>query len=732
MNSIYRKIFLFAILLFFSGLTISTLLNVRETRNILAEEKARHSETLLRSLLEKCKYAITIFDTETLETYIDRKSLDDFVQDIAQNEPDVMNVLLINSKGLVLSTLDARHDNQLQESLCLEKRGLNSGEIIRVHEKNGHAFRVLGDIQIMGISWGTALIDFSLVSLEKRMERLTYQAAGTGIAFLVLGIILSIPLVGTIVRPIRQLSLHAEKIGNGDLNQKIDISSQDEIGHLSRTFNVMVEKLKRTMAALEQRMVELHRSEGLLRTSEKKYRDIFENAVEGIFQIKPDGTILQLNPAMAAMLGYDCPEDLTDSLNHMISGIYTDPGVLETILKILQDQSQLVDYETSMIHKNKKIIIVSISIRAILDLRGEIIMMEGSALDVMERKEKETAERESAAAKGANEAKSRFLATMSHEIRTPMNAIIGFSNLALKSKLTTQQSYYLDRINCASNSLLGIINDILDFSKIEAGKLKVENTPFDLKCVLTDVISTISLKAEEKDVALILDMAPDMPTHLMGDPLRLGQILLNLGSNAVKFTDEGEILFRVRSHDEDHGMCMTIDVRDTGIGLTREQMGKIFESFNQADYSTTRKYGGTGLGLAICKNLVELMQGSMEVQSEPGRGSTFSFSVCLAKQDQQPETLTDMHGQDAPPCSRSLKTIVNPDHVSEILGELEQCLESDTGKAHQLMEELRKLLDKTRYQEGFRALQKDMDNFEIESAMGRIKNIAQQLENGKI
>ena len=218
----------------------------------------------------------------------------------------------------------------------------------------------------------------------------------------------------------------------------------------------------------------------------------------------------------------------------------------------------------------------------------------------------------------------------------------------------------------------------------------------------------------------------------MGDPLRLGQILLNLGSNAVKFTDEGEILFRVRSHDEDHGMCMTIDVRDTGIGLTREQMGKIFESFNQADYSTTRKYGGTGLGLAICKNLVELMQGSMKVQSEPGRGSTFSFSVCLAKQDQQPENLTDMHGQDAPPCSRSLNTIVNPDHVSEILGELEQCLESDTGKAHQLMEELGKLLDKTRYQEGFRALQKDMDNFEIESAMGRIKNIAQQLENGKI
>jgi two-component system sensor histidine kinase/response regulator len=250
------------------------------------------------------------------------------------------------------------------------------------------------------------------------------------------------------------------------------------------------------------------------------------------------------------------------------------------------------------------------------------------------------------AADDAAQAKADFLANMSHEIRTPMNAIIGFSNLAMKTELDRKQRDYLSKIQQSGKHLLGIINDILDFSKIEAGKLPVEHTDLELEEVLENVSNLVSEKTAAKGLELIFNIEKGTPNYLLGDPLRLGQILVNYANNAVKFTEQGEVIVSARVVEEtDHDCLIRFAVSDTGIGLTQEQIGKLFQSFQQADMSTSRKYGGTGLGLAISKKLAELMGGAVGVESEYGKGSTFWFTARLGKGvaraknvDQQAET----------------------------------------------------------------------------------------------
>ncbi|MES2936065.1 MAG: response regulator [Pseudomonadota bacterium] len=298
-----------------------------------------------------------------------------------------------------------------------------------------------------------------------------------------------------------------------------------------------------------------------------------------------------------------------------------DAMVIQSLEKLVYDDF-LVDSEGRRVQVEK-------SKMPLWGVDGRLVGVIGIGRDITVRYEAELATRHAKEmAEEATRTKSAFLANISHEIRTPMNAVIGLSHLALKTELTQQQRDYLVKIQSSGSHLLGLINDVLDFSKVEAGQLAIEQADFALAEQLEAVDTLLAQKCAEKGLGLKLEIAPDVPAVLVGDSLRVRQILINYASNAVKFTSRGEVAVRVdvqeRSQD---GVLLRFAVSDTGIGLTEEQIGRLFRSFQQADTSTTRKFGGTGLGLAIAKALAELMGGTVGVASTHGAGSTFWFTA---------------------------------------------------------------------------------------------------------
>ncbi len=374
---------------------------------------------------------------------------------------------------------------------------------------------------------------------------------------------------------------------------------------------------ERVRAALD----EVQRSKSLIQA-------VLDNSPTDIYLKDPQGRFLLVNAHFGAYLQRVLHVDAEALLGHRIAefiGEEEDRWGQDTDAEVL-GQGRLMEFE-HVVDRPGRYEVRQVFKFPLRDPAGTIYAIGVIAQDITERQRLQDEMRlAKEAAEDATKAKSDFLANMSHEIRTPMNAIIGMSHLALQTPLDKRQRNYIEKVHRSAENLLGIINDILDFSKIEAGKMGMEAVDFRLEDVMDHLASLVGMKAEDKGLELLIHLGPDVPTALVGDPLRLGQVLINLGNNAVKFTDEGEVVVGMEVVQQDatsvelHGW-----VRDTGIGMTPEQCGRMFQSFSQADSSTTRKYGGTGLGLAISKKLVELMDGRIWVESEVGKGSVFHF-----------------------------------------------------------------------------------------------------------
>jgi two-component system, sensor histidine kinase and response regulator len=402
-------------------------------------------------------------------------------------------------------------------------------------------------------------------------------------------------------------------------------------------------ELLKTNESMQQQIAERTRAEEMLRESEQKFRGIFNNATEGIFVTSAAGRFIMANPALVRILGYNSPDDLIESIINLARDLYVDPMQRSEFLKEVNEKGYVTNFEFRAYRKDRSIIDVSMNAHTVKDESGKIVYYEGVIEDITERKRVEEFKIAKEAAEAASKSKSEFLANMSHEIRTPMNAIIGLSGLALKTDLTPKQLDYLKKIEYSSKSLLGIINDILDYSKIEAGKMEMESTDFYLEDVLNNLSTIVGIKTAEKGLEFLFDVADDVPVALIGDPLRLGQVLLNLVSNAVKFTETGQIAIKIEhvGNGKDAAQESTMlrfAVSDTGIGMTPEQARRLFQAFSQADGSTTRKYGGTGLGLTISKRLVEMMGGDIHVESESDKGSSFIFTALFGLQAQTKRT----------------------------------------------------------------------------------------------
>ncbi|HWY55925.1 MAG TPA: response regulator [Terriglobales bacterium] len=384
------------------------------------------------------------------------------------------------------------------------------------------------------------------------------------------------------------------------------------------------------------------RADAELRDSRELFRILLDSIPEGIYGIDNQGNCTFCNPSCLRLLGYADAAELLGKNMHILmhhtraDGTHYPVAECHIYEAFRRGQGTHIDDEVLWCRDHTSFPAEYWSYPMLRD--EDVIGTVVTFVDITQRKRAETVLREAReAAEAANHAKSEFLANMSHEIRTPMNGVIGMTELALDTELTSEQRGYLNLVKSSAESLLALINDILDFSKIEAGRLDIETIDFNLRDSLDDTLKAVNLRAHEKGIELACHILPDVPEAVRGDPTRLRQIVTNLIGNAIKFTSEGEVLIRVETKQQtDSEVLLHFSVTDTGLGIPLEKQASIFEAFTQADNSTTRKYGGTGLGLSITLRLVEMMGGRIWLESEPGRGSTFHFSVRFQLQSRSP------------------------------------------------------------------------------------------------
>jgi PAS domain S-box-containing protein len=469
-----------------------------------------------------------------------------------------------------------------------------------------------------GVGYGTLSASMTRVSAQNRL----WQQFVKQLQIVAVTLFLMLQFIWLIFRgnlgTLRMLAEGANRFSQGDHGVRIAPEGAPEVGLAAEAFNNMANNIESLIASL-----------GKSESKNKLLATIVEQSSEAIWTKDLAGTITSWNSGAAAMFGYSPAEAMGQALKVGESMAEEEEARMRRLVA-----GEKFSYDARAMTKSGTAIDIQVAVAPLLDT-NQCIGSIAVARDVTQRKRSEEALRFAReAAEAASQAKSSFLARMSHEIRTPMNGVLGMTELLLETGLTSTQRKYADTVQRSGRNLLGIINDLLDFSKIEAGKLELENVDMDLRRTIEDVVELLAERAHAKSLELACNIPVDLVTHVRGDPLRLGQVLTNLVGNAIKFTEQGAVVIRMVGVEETaKNVTMRFEVSDTGVGISAEAQSRIFEEFAQADGSTTRKHGGSGLGLAISKQLVEMMGGSIHVESAPGSGSTFWFTSTFEKQE---------------------------------------------------------------------------------------------------
>jgi PAS domain S-box-containing protein len=576
--------------------------------------------------------------------FSDKQSAVDILKALSA-EPHIATGCLYDKKGAFF----AAYQRAGATDRCSEV--LAQGEEARFGSDSVTVYR---PISLANEQVGWIAITSDLGELQAKIRRYTQVSLVVIIVSMLATFLVSSRLIQLIIKPVVKLAETADRVTRQeDYALRGAVQSDDEIGALVQAFNKMLDRIQERDAALqtsnnqlETRVAERTRqlqseiddrllAEETLSEERRMLRALIDNVPDFMYVKDARSCFVVANASLAESLGMTSPADLLGKTDfdfypkRLANQYYEDEQL------VMRKKKSLFEHEEESTNSDGKRIALLTTKVPLFDKSGQVIGIAGVGRDVTERQRVEREmQRAKEAAEGASKAKSEFLANMSHEIRTPLNGVMGMTDLALDTELTPEQRDYLETVKSSSDALLTVINDILDFSKIEAGKIDLESVDFNLRDSLESTLKTVAIRADEKGLELLCEVAPEVPEVVCGDSTRLRQVVINLVGNAIKFTESGEIAVKVQMKSREGNECeLRFTVSDTGVGIPEEKRELIFAPFSQADTSTTRKYGGTGLGLTISTRLVEMMGGKIWVESEVGRGSQFHFTARLGLTD---------------------------------------------------------------------------------------------------